>query len=198
MRKIWVKYYMNSREHRYYILDWNYQDPSTEFCKYEEVELTEGVIEEMAMINEDNIEYLGYFESKEEVKEALEEMKDEDAPDYDIEYNGAGFYLVWAGERVTPALEVLDIEYDIAHENGNFVSWLIGWSRYDVTSPEDLVAVLEELYGEESHDYVRDYVRRAIESKGLSWNQDIYLDSIIDKTLDYAPRVGRIDPAYLP
>jgi len=198
MRKIWVKYYMNSREHRYYILDWNYQDPSTEFCKYEEVELTEGVIEEMAMINEDNIEYLGYFESKEEVKEALEEMKDEDAPDYDIEYNGAGFYLVWAGERVTPALEVLDIEYDIAHENGNFVSWLIGWSRYDVTSPEDLVTVLEELYGEESHDYVHNYVYGTVEAKGISRNQDIYLDSVIDEVLDYAPAVGRIDPAYLP
>lgn len=196
---IYVSYYLSDREHRYYVLDWAYEDKSTEFCKYEETELSEGLIKEMVEVNPDNLEFLGFFESENAVKEALEELKDDEASTYPIEYTDPGFYVIWDDGVVANALEALDVEYDAAWESGVWPAWVIGWSRDVITQPIDLVIVLEEFYGPydgDTADFVEEFVKEAIAGK-FRMSDDIRYHPIIDEILDASPRVGRIDPACL-
>lgn len=143
--EIWIAYYL--KRNQYYVLDWAYEDPTEEFCKYEETELTAGLVKEMIEVNPENLEYLGYFESENAVREALEKLKDNEASTYSIEYSDPGFYVIWDDGLVANALEALDVEYDAAWESGVWPGWLIGWSRDVITQPIDLITILEEFYG---------------------------------------------------
>jgi len=197
---IYVSYYLSDREHRYYVLDWAYEDPTEEFCKYEETELSEGLIKEMVEVNPENLEYLGYFESENAVREALEKLKDDEASTYSVEFDGPGFYVIWDDGLVVNALEALDVEYDAAWESGVWPGWLIGWSRDVITQPIDLITILEEFYGSydgDTADFVEEFVKEFIAGK-FKLTDDIHYHPIIDEILDSSPRVGRIDPACLP
>ena len=197
--KIFVKYYLKTPEHRYYVLDWSFEDPTVSFCKYEEVPVTQGLIEEMVEINPENIEFLGFFSSEKDLEEGLKELKEEDFLDYTIEYYGPGYYVVW-GEVVVEALEALEVEYDLAWDSGVWASWLIGRSKNDIGQPKDIITILQELYGpydDETTTFVENFVKEVIGRK-FQMSDDIYYYPIIEEVFEKTPMVGRIDPARLP
>lgn len=100
---------------------------------FEEEKVTESLIEEMIdTINEENMDLIGYFETKKELEKALKDFDEEnnrfDTPhNFEIEWVGPDFYIIWAymlgGDvSVVNYEEVLSTEYDAGKES--LITWI--------------------------------------------------------------------------
>lgn len=100
---------------------------------FEEEEVTESLIEEMIeTINEENMDLMGYFETKEELEKALKDFDEENnrfdtQHNFEIEWVGPDFYIIWAymlgGDvSVVNYEEVLSTEYDAGKES--LITWI--------------------------------------------------------------------------
>lgn len=215
VKTIYVRWYLKRSENRYYVLDWDYSNPAEDTNLgggFEEEELSEQLIKTMMEVNEENMEYLGYFKTEKELKEHIKKLAEEEKKDIkeygNIEWKGEDFYLIWGvlGDPVIcNALEALDVEYDISIENGNWLSYITGRTSDMLYTYEDIKECLMDLYGCKLDSVCEQHVEQQIlsmfdsdETAFTDEAESVELEpSKIRKIMAEAERVGRIDPAYL-
>lgn len=212
--KIYVRWELKKSEMKYYVLDWAYDQIEEELGHgYEEEEVTSGLIKTMIEINDENIDYLGFFETLEALKEHLKSVAEEEDKDIkefgNIEWEGPDFYVNWgvAGNApvVCNALEALDTEYDVSLENGNWIKWLTGLTD-EIYTTVDAKDVLMSFYGCEidnpCEQVIENYILGFFDTDKLEGS--IITDEVNNFTiqpgrriLQEAPVVSRLDPASL-
>jgi hypothetical protein len=221
VKKIYVNWELKRGENKYYVLDWSYEP----LRGYDETEITEELIKTMVEINSENLDYLGLFETKEQLIKHLKNLSNEEdktMKDFgNIEWDGPDHYVNWgvAGDApvVCNALEALDTEYDIELQNGNWVIWLTGVTS-DIYETVDLKAVLMDLLNckidsnceQEIEREILDVLDRGIFKVATDENGNeesiisddvnnfrIYNTDVTERVLKAASTLGRIDPAVL-
>lgn len=199
IKTIYVNWKLERNEHKYYVLDWSYEP----LRGYEETELTENLIENMIEINNENIDYLGFFNTKEALLQHLETKAKEDDKKITefgkVEWAGPDFYVNWgvAGDApvVCNALEALDTEYDIELENGNWLQWLTGLTS-DIYTTVELKEVLMELLNCEIGNSCEQEIEAEI-LKVLDREHPKVATDVVRRVLESTSTLGRIDPAVL-
>lgn len=211
IKKIYVKWYLKRQENRYFILDFQYEDIENNLGEnYEEVDVDENIIKIMMEVNDENITYCGHYRTQEQFNENIDTLLEDEeiGPDVVPQWDGPGFYVLWGDIEdgtICPALEALDVEYDIALQNGEWISWLTGWSSESITDTDTLKDCLMDLYGCEIDQRCEELIEESIagyfdEGEYTSEN-NIELGMFSEKVsriLNEAEAVGRIDPANLP
>lgn len=208
--KIWVRWELKRSENRYFVLDWMYEDRDSLIPDgWEEVEVDSNIIETLILVNEENIEYFGFYETEEKFNDDIQKLIEEDemSEPESIEWAGPDHYVKWGLDSITicNALEALDTEYDAAFET-NWLSWLTGWTRDSIYNAKDAKDCLMDIYGCEIdkpcestiEDYISQYINKKDEVIDENNNINAEVQEKINKLLDEAENVGRIDPAYLP
>lgn len=210
---IYVKWNLKATKGVYYPVDWSYEP----LQGYDEMKVDEELIKSLCMVNEDNIESIGFIKSMEELK-AYREVHD--LKSANIEFDGPGYYVKWGLDDVllTGALSALDVEFDVALTNGNYLKWVTGWYEDILTSLKDLKDCLMDLYGYELDTPGEDEVEEVILSKvpdGLkdkdekgscrsiisedvnNISREDLPSNTIPNILKEAPLHGRVNPAYV-
>jgi hypothetical protein len=217
VNEILVRWYLKPEKAKYYVLDWMFVDQDQEApAGFEKEEITPELIEEMTEITPDNLELLGYFRTEEELQNHVEDIEEEadlEKGEYGaIQWDGADFYVRWGEDEIIPALHALDVEYDIAHESGPWLSWVTGWIRDELETTLDVKECLLDVYGcdidslceQEIEDYILSFFD---ESELDKEDKTIISDDInnfrlspikLNEILGDAGVRGRIDPATLP
>lgn len=216
--KIWVRWVLKRNENKYYALDWSYE----QLPGFEEEILNESTIKSLIEINDKNMEYLGYFESEAHLRFTLNSkavIEDKQPQEFgNVEWKGPDFYLVWGtlGDPVVcNALEALDTEYDLQLENGNWLSWLTGWTSDMVDTTKDLKDCLMDIYNYDldtaQEQQVEEVVLGVIPEEERDKDEDgdpktEIMDDVnnielgyvdVERVLKNAETLGRIDPATL-
>jgi hypothetical protein len=119
MEKVYVKW--NLKNNEYVIEDWS-SSPCEE--DYEEYEVNESLLRALMKINPDNLEWLGWAGSVDELRKlvhdfAIEHDCEEESKRWEIQFESPGFYLVCSRRfvdadlvGVCPALSALDAEWE--------------------------------------------------------------------------------------
>jgi len=199
--EIWIRPYMKM-DHRY-ILDWAYEDPSpTDFCvKYEKVEVDEELLRDMMNVNWDNFGYfVRYFETKDEIIEALKNRDVTDIDNIPIEFKGPGYYTYWENKGVIlNAFKALEVEYDLAWEKGKWPARLTTADddreclRYFSPDPGDVETFLYDIYGcqgtwwrdtDECYRCLQDWVKEKYLEYGFPdsdyiWNKNLRIKRLL-------------------
>jgi hypothetical protein len=220
-KKIYVNWKLKRSEHKFYVLDWSYE----KLQGYEETEVTKQLIETMTEINNENIDFIGYFKTQTELKQhllTLAKEEDKNINEFgEIEWDGNGFYVNWgvAGDApvVCAALDALDVEYDVSCENGNWILWLTGHDS-DIYNTVDLKEALmdllnceidsvceQQIEGEILDVLDRGHFKISTDENGNEEsiisddinNFNLNGTDVVQRVLKNSSTLGRIDPAVL-